>query len=85
MISSPAAPVAAGPAETLEWPKTLPEQAKEVRATLVAQAGVVTPAELAPCFMGAPSSRVPLVEQMLETLGSLGQAREVEAGRHTAG
>ncbi len=76
--------VAAGPSEKLEWPKTLPEQAKAVRAALVAHAGVVTAAELARSFKGSASSRIPRVEMLLETLASLGQAREVEDGRFAA-
>ena len=75
----------AAPATTKEkkqaWPKTLPEQARALRQLLAAQKGVVTPKELAQRFMRA---RVERVEELLQTLVSLGQAREVEAGRYTA-
>jgi hypothetical protein len=64
-----------------EWPKTLPEQARALRHMLAAQAGVVTPEQLAKKFMRA---RVERVEELLQTLVSLGQAREVETGRFTA-
>lgn len=64
-----------------EWPKTLPEQARALRQMLAAQTGVVTPEQLAKKFMRA---RVERVEELLQTLVSLGQAREVEAGRFAA-
>lgn len=64
-----------------EWPKTLPEQARALRQMLAAQPGVVTPEQLARKFMRA---RVERVEELLQTLVSLGQAREVEAGRFAA-
>jgi hypothetical protein len=64
-----------------EWPKTLPEQARALRQMLAAQPGVVTPEQIAKKFMRA---RIERVEELLQTLVSLGQAREVEAGRFTA-
>lgn len=64
-----------------EWPKTLPEQARALRQMLAAQTGVVTPEQIAKKFMRA---RVERVEELLQTLVSLGQAREVEAGRFAA-
>jgi SAM-dependent methyltransferase len=76
-----AAAVAAVAQEKTPWPKALPDQAKAVRAALAQQPGVVTPEELARSFKGA---RVDRVEALLATLASLGQAREVEAGRFAA-
>lgn len=64
-----------------EWPKSLPEQARALRHMLAAQPGVVTPAQLAARFSRA---RVGRVEELLQTLVSLGQAREVGPGRFTA-
>lgn len=64
-----------------EWPKNLPEQARALRQMLAAQSGVVTPEQLAKKFMRA---RVERVEELLQTLVLLGQAREVEAGRFAA-
>ena len=62
----------------LVWPKTIPEQARAVRQALAAAAGVVTPQQLTKRFARANASRV---EELLQTLVSLGQAREVEEGR----
>jgi len=67
--------------DRLPWPKELAEQAKAVRAALVAQAAVTTAEQLARTFKGA---RVDRVGALLETLASLGQAREVEEGRYAA-
>lgn len=67
--------------ERLPWPRSLAEQAKAVRAELVAQGGVVTPAELAKSFARAQADRI---QELLETLVSLGQAREIEAGKFVA-
>ncbi|MBA2731538.1 MAG: class I SAM-dependent DNA methyltransferase, partial [Acidobacteria bacterium] len=62
----------------LVWPKNIPEQARAVRQALAAAAGVVTPQQLTKRFARANASRV---EELLQTLVSLGQAREVEEGR----
>jgi len=67
--------------DKLPWPKTVPEQARAVRQALAACGGVTTPAELAGTFSRA---RVRAVEELLQTLAALGQAREVEAGRYVA-
>ena len=90
----PAAGVAAGFGEEFEpaaaakskekkqdWPRTLPEQARALRHALAAQTGVVTPEHLARKLMRA---RVERVEELLRTLVSLGQAREVDPGRFAA-
>lgn len=58
---------------TIAWPKTLPEQARGVRVALVAQAAPATPQVIAKCFSRA---RREDVEEILDTLVSLGQARE---------
>ncbi|HYH84728.1 MAG TPA: DNA methyltransferase, partial [Pyrinomonadaceae bacterium] len=76
----PAATAAAKEKKQL-WPKSLPEQARALRQMLAAQKGVVTPQQLARKFTRA---RVERVEELLQTLVSLGQAREVETGRYTA-
>jgi hypothetical protein len=67
--------------EKLPWPKTIPEQARAVRQALAARGGLTTPAELAQHFTRA---RVRAVEELLQTLTALGQAREVETGRYVA-
>lgn len=76
-----AAQAVTGKQEKLAWPKTLAEQAKAVHQALAAQTGVVTTEQLAKVFLRAPKKQV---AELLETLVSLGQAREVEAGRFAA-
>lgn len=65
----------------LPWPKTLPERAQAVKAALTAQRSPVTPEQLAKTFLRA---RVEGVEELLDTLASLGQARELADGRFVA-
>jgi hypothetical protein len=76
----PAAPAKAKEKKQ-EWPKTPPEQARALRQMLATQPGVVTPEQLAKKFM---RPRVEQVEESLQTLVSLRQAREVETGRFAA-
>jgi len=64
-----------------EWPKTIPEQARAVRQALHAERTGATAAQLAKHFTRA---RVERVEELLQTLASLGQARETERGRFVA-
>jgi hypothetical protein len=63
------------------WPKSIPEQARAVRLALASQRGVVTPKELARVFQRGNVNRI---EELLQTLVSLGQAREVGDGRYTS-
>jgi hypothetical protein len=63
------------------WPKTLPERAQAVRAVLAENPAGLTPEQLAQLFMRANSK---LVSDLLQTLVSLGQARDVEGGRYVA-
>ena len=65
------APIAAKAGKPI-WPKTLAEQARAVALALSDAGASVTPTELAARFKGARSDKV---EQLLETLVSLGQAR----------
>ncbi|HVG30475.1 MAG TPA: DNA methyltransferase [Pyrinomonadaceae bacterium] len=76
-----AAPAAAAKLSKQPFPKTLPEQARAVRLALAAEPSAVTPAELARRFTRARASAV---EELLQTLASLGQAREVGGGRYVA-
>jgi hypothetical protein len=76
-----AAAPAAAKQERQPWPRTLPEQARAVRLALASQKGVVTPQQLARAFTRA---RVERIEELLQTLVSLGQAREVGEGRYTS-
>jgi hypothetical protein len=73
----PAEPTA--PAQKQPWPKSLPEQVQAVRAALASNGGGMTPAQLAKTFHRAPVKRV---SELLETLVSLGQAREIADGRY---
>jgi hypothetical protein len=61
------------------WPKAIPEQARAVRQALNAERAVVTSQQLARHFTRA---RVERIEELLQTLVSLGQAREVSPGRY---
>jgi hypothetical protein len=61
------------------WPKSIPEQARAVRQALAAQRGVVTSRQLAAAFRRGNVARI---EELLQTLVSLGQAREVSEGRY---
>jgi len=75
-----AVPAAAAKQGKQVWPKTIPEQARAVRLALAAERGIVTPQQLAKAFTRA---RVDRIEELLQTLVSLGQARKVGAGHYT--
>ena len=64
-------------ADKRPWPKTLPEQAQAVRAVLAEHPAGLTPEQLARLFLRANTK---LVSDLLQTLVSLGQARDVEGG-----
>jgi hypothetical protein len=72
---------AAARTDKVAWPKTLPEQVQAVRAALAGRSAAVTADELAATFSRAKTDRV---EELLETLASLGQARAVGDGRFVA-
>jgi hypothetical protein len=76
-----AKPTKAKPAAKLAWPKTLAEQAQAVRAALATAAGPADVATLAKTFKGAKIDRL---EDILETLASLGQARALPDDRYAA-
>jgi hypothetical protein len=63
------------------WPKELPEQFKAVRAALAAQGVPAKPEEVAAQFVRVRSDRV---AEVLETLVSLGQARQAGRGLYAA-
>ena len=65
----------------LPWPKTIPEQARSIRQALTSQIGGVTSKQLAKTFSRANVDRV---EELLQTLVSLGQARETEQGHYVS-
>jgi len=74
-LAAPAKP------EKLAWPKTLSEQAAAVQAALTAQAAPANEADLAGRFTRANKRRI---AELLETLASLGKARELDDGRYLA-
>jgi hypothetical protein len=63
------------------WPKELPEQFKAVRAALAAQAVPARPEEVAAQFVRVRRDRV---AEVLQTLVSLGQARQAGRGLYAA-
>lgn len=65
----------------LPWPKTLPERAQAVRSALSSQKIPLTSEQLAKLFLRA---NVEKVDELLVTLASLGQARELPDGRFIA-
>ena len=71
-------PTPTKPAGKLAWPKTLAEQAQAVRSALAAPTDAAT---LAKTFKGAKTDRV---EDILETLASLGQARALPGSKYVA-
>ena len=56
------------------WPKTLPDQVRELRIALAAQTAPVTAEQLV---------RTDRVADLLETLAALGQARRMDDGRYS--
>ena len=59
------------------WPKEMPVQAKAVREALEALGAPVDAETVAKCFTRAPRA---LVAEILDTLSTLGQARQVKNG-----
>jgi hypothetical protein len=70
---------AAIPTTKAPWPKTLPEQVQAVRAVLTAASGPLTAEAVARTFLRARADKV---GELLATLATLGQAREVEPGSY---
>ena len=64
------------------WPKTLPEQVKLLRELLATQAAPVTAQVIAKSFTRARADKI---EELLQTLVTLGQARVVGEGMYLAG
>jgi hypothetical protein len=64
------------------WPKSLPDQVRQLRAALATSPSPVTAEEFARTFSRARTDRV---ADLLETLTNLGQARQLDDGRYTSG
>ena len=62
------------------WPKSLPDQVRLVRELLAVQAAPVTAETLAKSFTRA---RVDRIEELLQTLVTLGQARQAGDGKYS--
>jgi hypothetical protein len=73
-VAAPATPTKKQP-----WPKTLPEQAQAVRALFSASPSALTPAAIAKTFQRGQPARV---AELLDTLVSLGHARDVGDGTY---
>ena len=71
----------AKPAAKPAFPKSLPDQARAVRAALAARPTPATAGDLAKSFKGATVARI---AELLATLASLGQARPAGEGRFAA-
>ncbi len=71
----------AKPAAKFAWPKSFAEQALAVRTALTTFAAPAAAATLAKTFKGAKADRI---EDILETLASLGQARALPGERFVA-
>ncbi|MCL4301118.1 MAG: class I SAM-dependent DNA methyltransferase [Anaerolineae bacterium] len=65
--------------EKKPWPATMAEQAQAVRQSLLSAGGPVTARQVAAGFAGARPARV---EELLETLVLLGQARRLSKGQY---
>jgi len=63
------------------WPKSLPEQVRAVRDALAQQTEPTSALKLARLFLRGRESSV---SELLETLASIGQAREVRKGEYVA-
>lgn len=71
-------PTKAQPAKQ-PWPKTMAEQAQAVRQALASLDAPASVEDVAKCFLRAKRDRV---EELLETLVGLGQARVTEGGEY---
>ena len=61
------------------WPSSLPERVSAVRTALADHAAAATPAEIAKYFSRA---RKTVVEELLDTLVTVGQARQTDDGKY---
>ncbi len=61
------------------WPKSLPDQMRLLRQTLIDATAPLTAADLTQRFTRA---KVDKIEELLQTLVTLGQAREMPGGKY---
>jgi hypothetical protein len=69
------------PVKKLEWPKSLPDRIRAVRAELESLRQLTTADEMAARFSRAPKAAV---AEILETLVAVGKARSTNEGRYAA-
>ncbi|MCA9028928.1 MAG: hypothetical protein KDA86_27245 [Planctomycetaceae bacterium] len=74
-VTKPAVPVT-----KQQWPSKLPDQMQLLKATLEQQPSPLTAKEVSDLFKGG-RGRAAKVEELLETLTAIGQARQTEDGR----
>ncbi len=60
------------------------EQAQAIRDTLTTYETAVTAADIATRYGRRTKARIARINNLLETLAMLGQARKLEGGRYTA-
>jgi hypothetical protein len=77
-LSGAEIPAAISAKKRSQWPATLSEQVRAIRAALAEQQGTISAEFLARQFTRARAGRI---AEILKTLVALGQAREVE-GRY---
>jgi hypothetical protein len=76
---TPAVPLKPAKIKKQPWPKSLSEQASAVQAALTQHAAPADETDLAKYFTRANKERI---SELLETLASLGRARELADGRY---
>jgi len=71
-------------AKNQSWPKTLSEQAGAVHSALIALPNGASAKDVAKSFGRATAPRVERIDEILETLETLGKARQLNDGRYVA-
>ena len=84
MAEEPEAKTKPAKATKRAWPKSLSAQAGAVHAALVELDRAVAAKDVAKCFGTAAAKRVELIDDLLETLETLGKARQLKDGRFVA-
>jgi hypothetical protein len=82
--TAPAAKVAAKAVEKTDWPEALPEQVQAVRSALATLGVPADTDAVAACFKRMTKKRKARLEELLDTLASLGQARQTGGGLYLA-
>jgi hypothetical protein len=80
--TTPAAKQKSKRTKKLKWPKTLSEQASAVQAALAGLPTGATAEDIHKCFLAPKPERIDRIEEILETLTTLGKARELDGERY---